>query len=1262
MSKRNIVAKSGKQLYLNQIFYKGVLYTSSEMQEGYAKIIDNYDIAPTGDAASPRKPLVTANTHIGINEYIFPVKFKQNINDYSFVRFKKTITEEEFVSDSFTPLDSSERTIDVVSRPINALNEGDITTKEIDYTILGEGDITTYAVGGEYDDLTEEYKYTVQNNSVIYFQEQTTSLPHLYIKDYMSDTQYITEISTKAYYTTKDASYGYTIFDSALVKVHDGDSFKYGDKEYRLWGIDSVEKGYKWYYYAYHILNNILNNINVTGIYFENVSTDSYGRSVVRVRLEILYKDPNDETIYQYYSMNLNETLLLTGLYSINYIDLKDSAYRDGYIRPLQYAQDNQYKQFSTTDYDPFHETFHSSISSSNNNPLLITNDMYIEAVRIVDSYNISPKSSTSTDFVHAVYLDDIDSVAFIGRIIDLSDTPKIFYKGVIMLKAFGENVYGIVLPDELGEGDKPNLVDAVSSGYNLLNNNMISVENVKNSYDTFNVLGLAILNTTDGIIDSPARVVSKASMGQVVALKAIINEEGFYSYNDITTTDKYGYNITLNEISYTIPGTDDTEDTIHVEETNYVLNKQQGATTGNTYFEMSISEDYEEDYRLYDILNGISIKSISLVNPDGKPIYLDLSEVLTTTIYEKQLSSATSSEKYFKLFDGSLFEIYIRVKVSSTTLIIEVIDNFNAINKYISINDDNTYTYIKREQGAPLELYSQWFLAPFGSTEYTSIQDPVHIYTKSADSSQLVKTSIWGEVASADIPLNPTDMLYTIVNNYSLSFKYIIQPKVKLCIDEDLCPSTLKGILLQNTFQEISVVIPNLSVGNPISFITDADLRTNIDFKNATRIEVFNRQLCLYGPYTKSNVLMFSKFENYDYFPLPYGIVEIEEPITWVVNYKDSFTIFGKHNIYMLSGGTAIGDCTLYKVYENLSTHLTDVHCISTVGNNLVFFNNGVGYVLVPNTYVDNPSNIKIYKLTESINNFFYNPEHYIRTRLPDKTNVDDFLNFKFNMMSYAQNNEIVLLVNITTTINKPDNSSKEVPLVVWFVYNQDYKYWKMYSTDTIDFVKTNYICEPNYNNQFITSWAEHICFSYFLNTYNLEYHDYNKLSDTKTPIKTMIDSGYLSVDTMNDKRFKDLIIELDNIDPNYSLQIDCEFFVDGSPILLSDLDVVTVDRRSNIDTNVTTDKVLSNYVDYDLHHIQGLPVGSEKTIHREFGKPFIVNDRVYTTVGRTHLRVPVYGKGRLPSFMLKIESSGFYEFINYSLIYKEKNINRRN
>lgn len=52
MSKRQIRGQYGKQLYLNKIFHRGMLYTSSEMLEGYVKALSNYDITPTGDAAT----------------------------------------------------------------------------------------------------------------------------------------------------------------------------------------------------------------------------------------------------------------------------------------------------------------------------------------------------------------------------------------------------------------------------------------------------------------------------------------------------------------------------------------------------------------------------------------------------------------------------------------------------------------------------------------------------------------------------------------------------------------------------------------------------------------------------------------------------------------------------------------------------------------------------------------------------------------------------------------------------------------------------------------------------------------------------------------------------------------------------------------------------------------------------------------------------------------------------------------------------------
>ena len=60
-------------------------------------------------------------------------------------------------------------------------------------------------------------------------------------------------------------------------------------------------------------------------------------------------------------------------------------------------------------------------------------------------------------------------------------------------------------------------------------------------------------------------------------------------------------------------------------------------------------------------------------------------------------------------------------------------------------------------------------------------------------------------------------------------------------------------------------------------------------------------------------------------------------------------------------------------------------------------------------------------------------------------------------------------------------------------------------------------------------------------------------------------------------------------------------------------------------------------------------------------YGAEFDLSNSHYTTSGRCHFRLPVFGKGRLPSFVLKLSSENIYEFLSFSLIYKEKNINRR-
>lgn len=1235
MSKRNIRPSSGKQLYLNQIFYKGMLYTSSEMQEGFAKVIDNYDIAPTGDAASPRQPLKMINGQnvIGSDDtkYVVPVKFKQDEGKQSYVKFYQTVTEEDFVNDVLYPFDGRLPDIGIVKRSGNAINESIHFEDEIGYTIVNQEEETP-----EDETLKETYKSYVEKYEGLEIFDDDTIHYHRYYYDGEGETP------SNAYIDIPYSTYSTGSFKIDKLEFTDGDTFTTPDNQrYRLFGIDCTETGQEWSEYAKQVVNNLISYSKYLGWNFIQKNKDVYGRPVGI--LYLYYESYIEDKIHR---IDLAQVLLRTGLAVMRYIDKNsDPSLFNEYQSLTNMAMSSGYKIFNTSDdFDPFYNKFIPSVSVSEGNNLQVTDDMHIEAVVIKDGFHISAVTQNTIDFVQTVYIDYLDSLAFMGRVINGNE---IVYKGPILLRAQrdedGNVLHTILLPSNQGEGAKPNLVEAATTNsYNLINDNMINIENEEDENSAFNILGTTVVyidsieNTKPVIdVDNP-KIITQGVVGQSVLLKAIINEKGYYYSNQISTTDNYGFNIVINPIvvnGHTIFP----ERTISraVNEFTNITSDTYGLADALASVLKDLTDEEKADFpeTWEEVLaeTEISIKSITLVkdsNDSSQSVRLSGDEFIKVLSLNRQ-----------PLWEGSVLELQSQLRIDEDDLLVNFHNNFSTINQ--TFNESGVLTV---REDLPLEFYSKWSVSEYGGELFRDIQSEQLIYTKDAGSNILTQVGDWDNL------IKPTDYMYVLSGNTNLLFRFSIQPKIhnQLSI---YCPNSLKDVYLVNTYQEMFMITPVVKLGAGIEVISDKDLRTNIAIKNATRLDVFNRQLCLYGPYTISNVLFFSKFETFDFFPFPSGVVEVEEPITWVYNYKDSFIIFGKNHIHMLKGATTVSECTLHRIYENLSVHLPDVRVINTVGNNLIFFNNGVGYVIVPNMYVDSQSNIKVYKLTEYISNFFYNPEVYIRNRIPD-IDINTQLVYHMELDSYVQNNDIVITNNITIV-----DGSKEHYLVVWFIYNQDYKYWRMYSTTLFDRIIANYICEPNVNHQFVVSQGSEVCMSFFTNVYTLDYKDIDTVS-TSIPIITMLNSGYLSVDTMNDKRFKDLIIELDNINPEAKLYLDCEFFVDGSPMVLSDVDALIIDKVSG--AVLESEKVLSEYKTFEAHHI-GYPEDLSVSRSQNFGTTFKIDNKVYSMTGRTHIRIPVYGKGRLPSFILKIKSDKFYEFINYALIYKEKNINRR-
>ena len=243
-------------------------------------------------------------------------------------------------------------------------------------------------------------------------------------------------------------------------------------------------------------------------------------------------------------------------------------------------------------------------------------------------------------------------------------------------------------------------------------------------------------------------------------------------------------------------------------------------------------------------------------------------------------------------------------------------------------------------------------------------------------------------------------------------------------------------------------------------------------------------------------------------------------------------------------------------------------------------------------------------------------------------------------------------------------DSESNYKRLVIIYRYNQLYKYWSTYSilNDDIDIITAAYVSEANLNNQFIVynENTQQIRLMYF------DQSSYNKLDFDTSPIITTIDTGFISIDQLNDKRFKDIIVDFNDIN-KYSdlkqtehtvLYVYTNFFIDGSPILLTD-------NNNSMDFEYDGNMPLvfseGDYIFKWVNDITSDNIESPNEREQPYGTTIKYKDGNIYSYGRNNLRIPVFGKGRLPSIVLKIKSDQNYEIVGYSIIYKEKNINRR-
>lgn len=131
---------------------------------------------------------------------------------------------------------------------------------------------------------------------------------------------------------------------------------------------------------------------------------------------------------------------------------------------------------------------------------------------------------------------------------------------------------------------------------------------------------------------------------------------------------------------------------------------------------------------------------------------------------------------------------------------------------------------------------------------------------------------------------------------------------------------------------------------------------------------------LGVYGVVGAENSIFFSDVENPSYFPYPYNVIEFDNEILAVHNYLDFLLVITVDSVWLVTAGETINTSTQKRILANV--HIPEIDAINLVVlKDQIFFKTDTQfYVLKPNQYTSDATDLKNYVNSTAISNLTQN------------------------------------------------------------------------------------------------------------------------------------------------------------------------------------------------------------------------------------------------------------------------------------------------
>lgn len=337
-------------------------------------------------------------------------------------------------------------------------------------------------------------------------------------------------------------------------------------------------------------------------------------------------------------------------------------------------------------------------------------------------------------------------------------------------------------------------------------------------------------------------------------------------------------------------------------------------------------------------------------------------------------------------------------------------------------------------------------------------------------------------------------------------------------------------------------------------------------DFSTCKGMINWQGAIGVYGVDTAPETLFFSDTVDPSYFPFPYNVMTFDNEILAVHNYLDYLLVITVDSIYLIQPGTTIQTSIQKRILTNLNIPEIDAINLVVLKDQIFFKTDTQFYVLKPNQYTSDATDLKNYTNSTAVANFTSNfqvetinllnevfkEQRYKLTKQYKKDIVfEDF--DVLDTRSIVREEEVHYIYTIVPKLTDNINLGN---LNLHMVYNTLSRTWRLYfvaiGNDNVFYAPILYKNKQSgvyyefipYATDYLTCNLVITKQTYDTVTDNVEHENWN-LTTTYNNFP-YIDTGNISVTDVDIKRFREVQFKLVNMEKTM-IKFFADFKVDG-------------------------------------------------------------------------------------------------------------------